>query len=279
MKKYFFIAIVFIAASCEEVVRIELPASQNLVVVEGWVTNTLENQYVRLSISNPFLDEQNLVPIENAGVVVQSRTGNTFQYAYEGIGIYRSITPFAGLEGTEYRVRILLDNGEEIRSSWERMAEAVPILSLNADNFLENDPDNPSQQVTIYYPKILAVDPADTRNFYRWVFYKNRFIFSEPEPITLQDDRFFDGNLIPNSFQSFEYDLGDEIIVQFQSINQEAYNYLELLRSQITTLGTSGGTTPAIVNGNVDYVSDNLTEMVLGYFGTIAISSDTTVVQ
>ena len=85
--------------------------------------------------------------------------------------------------------------------------------------------------------------------------------------------------MIPNNFRSFGYDAGDEIITEFQNINEEAYNYLSLLKSQITSLGTSTGTTPAFVQGNLTYFRSEVDEQVLGYFGTVAISKDTVVVE
>lgn len=258
---------------------IELPDAQNLVVVEGWLTDQDQQQYVRLTQSNGFLDGTPTVPITDASVVVQTRTGSTFIYSHDGDGYYRSNIDFAGMSGLEYRVRVQLIDGQEIRSEWERMPEIVPLSLLSVESFQENDPDNPNQQITVYYPKISALDPKERENYYRWIFYKNGQIFSEPESITIQDDRFFNGNFIPNNYQEFAYDQGDEMVVQFQSITKDAYEFLKLIKSQITTLGTSSGTTPAIVNGNLYYADDQNAASVLGYFGTIAVSSDTTVVE
>ena len=59
--------------------------------------------------------------------------------------------------------------------------------------------------------------------------------------------------------------------VQLASISQRAHGYLSLLKSQITTLGTSSGTTPAIVTGNLFFTEDN-SEIVLGFFGAASSS-------
>lgn len=278
MKRIIFILTLFIT-SCEEVVVINLPDPQNLVVVEGWVTNILERQYIRISKSNGFSENSLNNPIQDASVVIQTRFGDTFIYTHTEDGNYISNQVFSGTAGTEYRVRILLSNGEEIRSEWEKMPPIVEMIDLTVESFQENDPNNSGQQLTVYFPKIRALDPVAENNFYRWVFFKNRELFTDPESITLQDDRFFNGNLIPNSFQAFSYDREDEIIVQFQSINSQTFDFLKLLKSQITTLGTSGGTTPAVVNGNLSYMSDANSDVVLGYFGTTAISADTILVQ
>ena len=285
MKKSFTILFLSLLLSCdrinigvEEVVSVELPSATNLITVEGWVTSTAENQYVRLTRSNSFNSAEQVNLIADASVIVQSRSGQTFQYTYTDNGVYLSDEEYAAASGTDYRVRIQLDDGREIRSEWETMPEVVALNRLFVDSFEENDPDNPNQQIQVFFPRIIAIDPDGRRNYYRWRFFKNGLPFIDFESITIQDDRFFDGNLIPNDFRSFGYAEDDEMIVQFQSISSDAFNYLNLLKSQITSLGTSSGTTPAQVVGNLAFNSSSEDEAVLGYFGLVGVSSDTVVV-
>ena len=103
--------------------------------------------------------------------------------------------------------------------------------------------------------------------------------YTEPESITVQDDRLFNGSLIPNDFRAFGYNEEQEIIVELQSITKGAYNFLSLLKEQITSLGTSNGTTPANIMGNISFQSDEVNDLVLGYFGTVAISRDTVIAR
>ncbi len=262
----------------EEVVSVELPNATNLITVEGWLTSTQETQYVRLTRSNSFNSAEQVALIEDASVIVQSRSGQTFQYLYTANGIYLSAEQFSAASGTDYRVRVQLEDGREIRSEWETAPEIVVLNRLFIDSFEENDPDNPNQQIRVFFPRIIAIDPDGERNYYRWRFFKNDLPFTDFESITIQDDRFFDGNLIPNDFRSFGYASGDEMVVQFQSISSEAFNYLNLLKSQITSLGTSSGTTPAQVIGNLSFNADSEDETVLGYFGLVGVSADTAVV-
>ncbi|MEQ8904738.1 DUF4249 domain-containing protein [Ekhidna sp.] len=272
MKRLLYI-LLFIFFACEEVVIVELPASQNLVVVQGWVTDSLGSQPIRITRSNSFASDSSVDIIEHAEVFVVSKEGDTIHYSYEANGFYHSNTPFRGINGVEYRVLITIDT-MEIKSEWDKMPENVPIENLQFDFFEENDPNNPSQQITIFYPKITSRDPGDVMNFYRWVFYKNGEVFNDPDPIVIQNDRLFNGNLIPNNFQNFGYDSGNEMTVQLVSISENTHNYLKILRSQITTLGTSSGTTPAIVNGNL-FFTNNMDQQVLGFFGAVSESTET----
>ena len=263
--------------SCEEVVIIDLPPEQNLLVVEGWVTDKVETQYVRLSRSNSFLGDPNPI-IADAIVTVQQRNGNAQTYSYSGDGFYFSDSPFAGEKDQEYRVNLVLANGELIRSDWDKMQASTEIILLSIDNFDDNDPENPNQTKTFFFPRITALDSSNFDNYYRWVFYRNDVRVVEPESITLQNDLFFDGNFIPNLFDSFEFEAEDEVKVELQSITEETFDYLNLLKAQITTLGAAASTTPAIVNGNIFNVS-NPDETILGYFGTRAISLDSAIAR
>lgn len=271
MKNLLFIAILFIV-SCEKVVIIQLPPEQNLLVIEGFISDVEEEQKIRLTRSNSFLGPQ-VVAIENAVVTVDIRNQNTLTFTHSANGYYNSPAPFAGLRGQEYRTTIVLEEGELIRSDWSKMSVRAEIELLSSDDFEENDLDNPSQTKTIYFPRVTARDSADVENYYRWVLYRNGTRMTTPESITLQSDRFFDGNFIPNLFDQFEYAAGDEMKVELVSIEKDLFDYLSLLKSQITTFGGAASTTPASVEGNIRNLS-NPNETVLGYFGTIAISAD-----
>ncbi|NQZ76438.1 MAG: DUF4249 domain-containing protein [Ekhidna sp.] len=276
MKRLKYLALLFLFG-CEEVVIVDLPSEQNLIVVEGWLSDSLGNQPIRLTRSNSFDAENPIEPIIDAQVLVQSRIGELFSYSHSKSGYYHAETPFRGEEGREYRMLALIDT-IEIRSEWDRMPNKIIISGIQSFSFQENDPNNSDQQITIYYPKVTAIDPLGTRNFYRWIFFKNTEILNDIEPITIQNDRLFDGNIIPNDFQGFQYEAGEIMTVQLQSISQASHDYLSLLRSQLTTLGTAGGTTPAIVEGNVRNLEDP-TNQILGYFGTIAISQDSVLAE
>ncbi|MEO1257097.1 MAG: DUF4249 domain-containing protein, partial [Bacteroidota bacterium] len=233
MRYSFFLYIAILFVGCEDVVTIPLPDEQNLVVVEGWITDREEIQQIRLTRSNSFLGTFNPI-IEDAAVIVEERNGAFFSYLYQGNGYYLSASTFSGVRNQEYRVEIRLSNGDIIQSEWSRMPPRTDIISLEIDDFIENDPDSPGQELIVFFPRVTALDSADFSNYYRWMFSKNSAQLTAPESITLQNDRFFDGNLIPNQFDSFEYELTDTVAVALLSINKSAFEFLDLLKSQIT---------------------------------------------
>lgn len=256
---------------------VDLPNEQNLIVAEGWISDSLSSQTIRITRSNAFSSENPISPITDAEVLVQSRFGELYSYVHTSDGYYEANPPFRGIEGREYRLLAEVDT-IEIRSEWDRMPTKVELAGIQALSFEENDPENSGQQITVFYPKANVIDPIESINYYRWIFVRNDAILKEPEPITIQNDRLFNGNIIPNDFQGFQYEAGESMVIQLQSISQASHDYLSLLRSQITTLGTSGGTTPAVVTGNIRNL-DNPSQQVLGYFGTVAVSIDSVLAE
>lgn len=262
---------------CEQVVIIPLPEEQNLLVVEGWLTDKVERQYVRLSRSTSFSGGLNPT-IEGATVLVQAKNSPSQTYSHTAGGRYLSDAPYRAVKGEEYRLSALLPNGDLIRSTWTPIENKTDIVLLSVDSFVDKDPENPSQNITIFFPRITARDSVNYQNYYRWMLFKNGIQLTDPESIILQNDRFFDGNFIPNLFDDYEYAVGNNMKVELHSITKEAFDFLSLLKAQITTLSAAASTTPAIVNGNITNFT-NPDEIILGFFGTRAISADSVVVQ
>lgn len=277
MKNWKFIVLLFVLG-CEKIVLIDLPPSQNLVVVEGWLTDQVIHQSVRIIKSNGFLEEQPVQPITNANIIVERRNGGFQIYRHVENGYYLSETPFAGNQNSEYRINISIEDSIVLVSDWDRMQKKTEIEFITVKSYEENDVENPGEQITLYYPKMIVRDSANVENFYRWNFFNGKSRITSPESITIQRDRFFDGNLVPNTFDEFSYQNGDSIIVNLQSITQPTYDFLFLLKSQIASLGTSSISTPAVVDGNVKNITDPSVK-VLGYFGTVSISADTIIAQ
>ncbi len=262
--------------TCEQVVQVILPEVQNLTVVEGILTDRLEFQQIKLSKTNSFTSASDSV-IRDASVFLQSGSGTSVSFLHSTGGIYVSPIQFRGVESEEYRIEIVLSDGARLISDWEKMSAKTIINDIQIDSFKENDPNNLRKQITINFPRITARDSIGTPNFYRWVFFRNDVRVTTPEFITVQDDKFFDGNLIPNTFDEFSFEVGEEVKVELQSINAKYHAFLSLLKAQFNTFRTTSPTTPAFVNGNIKNIL-NPDELVLGFFGTVATSTDSLIV-
>lgn len=266
---YILTLIPFLLISCDD--EIDFPEVQEIVVVEGWLTDQDTIQYVKISRTVGYESEISGPGVQNAIVSVKS-SGTSISFQHIGDGRYASDQSFAGNAGTDYWIDISI-SGEKIISRKEKM-QIVPMLdSLGYDSFERQSEEQPQIDDIIFYPVAYFSDEATKQNYYRWRFKKNNVLFTSAENIFIQEDRFFNGlGGVKNEFIEFEFSLNDTIYAELQEITFETYNYLRLLRLQTTSLGTRSGTTPSVVQGNLFY-PDNPGRLVLGYFGVISISS------
>ncbi|WP_421889182.1 DUF4249 domain-containing protein [Marinoscillum sp.] len=247
-------------------------ASTSFLVVEGWLTDQDTPQYVRLTRSQEFLSTEANNFVSDAEIQVRSSRSEQFTFSHQSNGLYLSDVPFAGRPNTSYWVRISLSNGSTVESDLEMLPTTTTIDSLAFDFYLRPSEDDPQIDERVYYPIAFSKDDGSLRNYYRWKLYKNDTLFADPEHLILLSDRFFDGNAYQNDFTNFEYKLGDKITVEKLEISQNAYEYLSLLKSQTTTLGTVSSVSPAPVKGNLHYLSS--TTQVLGYYGVASVRQD-----
>lgn len=260
-----------ILSSCEDVIDVDLPDDDELVVIEGWVTNQLQIQTVKISRTQNFNEQGDEIVIENAEVTVFAGN-NPIPYHFSATSnSYESDSAYRGVSnGTLYGLRIVIA-GDTLGSTFELMPEAVEIQSITFDFFERQSEENPNIIEQIYFPSAFSQDPSGP-NFYRYVLSRNGQTFSDPNDIELLDDSAIDGNFFFNEFRTFNYDIGDTATIELRNLNQPAFDFLNLLKSQTTSLGTSAGTSPASINGNLENQT-NPEIVVLGYFGCYASSS------
>ncbi|MEQ8472259.1 MAG: DUF4249 family protein [Marinoscillum sp.] len=244
-----------------------------IIVVEGWLTDQPGNQYVRISQTQSFNSSEASPTIDNATVYTKSIGGDSMIYAFVGNGRYESSEVFSGRRNFSYQLFIELSDGRVISSSIERMRTAPVIDSLFYDSYERESEENPNIIETVYFPKAQIQDTEGIENYYRWRVFRNDTLFSEPEHIVLINDRFFDGNspTLENEFTIFEYFQDDSIGLELQEISQRAYEYLRLLKSQTTTIGTVSSVTPASIDGNLTF--QNSDDEVLGFWGVVSVNS------
>lgn len=271
-----FIGLLLLLMACEEVVEIDLPDAQELVTIEGWLTNEEEIQRIRITRSNSFTsgDTSNYIP--NLDVYTISDIGEIMGYNYGKQGFYDSEEAYAGQIGTSYRLVVLLNDSVTVASEWENMLPPPDIIASAVQSFEERN-EVTGEIETLFFPRVFAIDSSGYSNFYRWRFYRNSISYEEPNPIAIQNDEFFDGNLIPNTFDEFSYQQGDTAIVKLISITRPAYTFLETTENLLNTLGTSSASTPSTIQGNFE--SNIRDQVILGYFGTESLVKDTIVFE
>lgn len=264
MRKYLFISIVTLGLVNCELRELELQTNTNLLVVEGWLLDTLTQQEVKLSISAPFESTSNPSAVLNATVKVESQDGMSYLFSHMGNGSYKSLDLIKAESSKSYRVVIDLAD-RTVFSDWEHLTSTPPIQSVDYQVNANRQSIVPGD---LLFPIVTLVDPAQEHNFYWWRLFRNDTAFSAPNEMVLLDDRFFNGNEFSNEFQAFDYRFNDSISMELFGISQAAFEHLRQLQDQLTTIGSISAIPPSTVPGNLHYA--NSPDIVLGYWGVSA---------
>ncbi|MCR9251347.1 MAG: DUF4249 domain-containing protein [bacterium] len=277
MRKWVIYILSLFLVACEEVVIVDLPDSEGLLVVEGWIYNQEGPQEVQLSRSVPFYSSSSPTAISDAVVFINDNFGNSYLLTETSPGVYHTDSSVMGILGRLYSLEIQIDE-RRYRSDFERLKNVPVIDSIAFGSEFVRDPDNPFQEILEYFPIAFVDEPDSEADYYRWKVYQNGVLFNEPEDIVLQTDRFINGNAFQNELKEFRFNPQDSVSIELLSLTRESYDFFRLFVRQTTDLGTASGTSPAILRGNIRN-EDNPNEDVIGYFGASAITSSYKIVQ
>jgi len=112
---------VLFSYGCTEIYKPETDPSDNILVVEGLLTDTSGPHLVRLSLTGAFADDGRQVPLRNAIVQVEDQTGSIERFRESQAGHYFSSQGFAGVPGYDYVLRITTGEGEIYESTPQRL--------------------------------------------------------------------------------------------------------------------------------------------------------------
>ena len=286
MKKYLYIiAITIFCVACSEKVVLDLPGSQEKVVVEGYIESG-EAPYVILTKSIPYytpidsnslveliIQDADLVTVTNQFGIVDTLTVqyNFLSYPYV---YYQSSNPkFIGEEGQSYDLKVIVDTVS--LSATTTITPAIPLDSVWFQ--IEGDLDS----LGVAYAHL--TDPEELGNYYRWYTKRigkdTRFV----APLgSVTDDKFYNGESFDffyyrepdpfgepeNDFESFYFKLGDTVAVKFVTMDYNTFNFWKTME---TDFGSQGNPFAAPVTTVSNIEGDG----GLGVWGGYGVAIDT----
>ena len=130
--RLFILIIGFLTSSCVEPFIPEVDTSNQILVVEGLITNTENKHLIKLSLSSNFNEDFSFSPLRNADVSVID--GNGINYAFEETepGFYYNSNPFTGEIGQSYTLIVETEGGNLYRSDHQKIMPTITIDSLEA---------------------------------------------------------------------------------------------------------------------------------------------------
>ncbi|MFT3752209.1 MAG: DUF4249 domain-containing protein [Paludibacter sp.] len=249
-------------ASCTEIIKLDINASDPQIVVEANVPAS-ENAMVKLTKSINIDDENQFQAVGNAVVILTDDKGNSEILAEKSPGIYVTKT-MKGVVGRNYSLSV--KTGDKTISSTCTIPDPVSFDSLKVSVQERFGGFGNASNDTLYQVNVKYTDPVAVTNFYRFVEYINGVSTGN---IHIFDDRLTEGKSIERGLFNFNRILskGDTITIEMQCIKEPVYNYFESFGNM-----RMGSSTPA-------NPYTNLTGTTLGYFNAHTVERKTVVIK
>ena len=285
-----------VAGSCISPFIPEINETQEMLVVEGIITDQPGVNVVKLSRSVPLNEESSSNPVKGCTVTIDDDAGNSFNLTETAAGTYVTDTSeFQGIIGRKYQLKIKVNSSSSPVRSYEsalmEMKPVPPIDSLYYEKVtLKQRADlTPVMQGCRIF--LDTHDPSGICEYYRWD-YKETWKFRVPYDITndicwisnssseinikttasLSENRV---NKFPVIFISNTSDRLNEkysLLVNQYSLTEDEYDYWSKLQIISEEAGSLYDITPSSITGNI-YCIDDPGEQVLGYFSVSAKTS------
>lgn len=279
-------------ASCEEVINPELQYADPVLVVDAWINNKVEDQVIRLTLSQPYLSDE-LPPGVSGATVTVSYDGGSLDFTEDGSdpGVYRWTTDEAtsaavfGEIGRAYTLTVVV-NGQ----TFEAVSKINRTVAIDSITFEEDD--SPFYPDNSYIAQFWATEPMGTGDTYWIRAYKNGIPLSKPSEINIAYDAgfspggSFDGitfippirEVNPNDVDEDDmplspYVVGDSLYVEIHSITYESFTFLSQVIEQTDRPGGFGelfATPLANVSSNIIKPSPGSLKAV-GFFNVAAV--------
>lgn len=256
--------------SCQEVIDLNLETRSARLVIEGIVTDKDAPFEVKLSQSVNYDVSNNFPSISGAQVSITNEAGTVESLVEEEIGTYRTAGNYRGVPGATYFLKIVAD-GKEYTATASMPEKKVVIDSLSfvfEEESLFQDEG--------FYVSCHFTDPAGTPNYYRIKVLVNGapFVFDfdgtkvKDNNLRLTSDKFSDGNNREFDFDEITLVLGDVVFVELDNIDNITYDYYRSLQDAIDGEGVAPSNPVT-----------NITGGAMGYFGAIAMDSQSITIQ
>ena len=281
---------IIISAGCKE--KFEPPVIQqdlNALVVDGFLNNSGDTTYIRLSHTNKLGDTVRNSQENGAQLSVEDAGGNTL-YNFQRLndnGMY--IVPGMNLDlNSKYRLRISLANGKQYLSDEIPVIKTPPVDSISFEHT--------DKGINLYAN---THDPQNSTHYYRWEYtetwqyhasFFSALIFENgglrdrsPDEyvyecwktqksqelllgssVKLAEDIIYHKKLREFDQDGVELSMKYFIFLRQYALSKESYEYLQNLKKITEQTGSIFDMQPSEVSGNI-HALNNKNEPVLGY--------------
>jgi hypothetical protein len=163
--------LVFLLVACVDPEAILLHSTNDILVVDGTITNLSEPQVIKLNRSQAdrLTGRFGTIPITKATVEVVVDSTQRIACHETVDGNYQLPSDFKGQIGHAYQLRFTLSDGTSYISTQQVMSDVPPIAKVRTQFNLKSLPLNQLGGYTAGHDMFIdAQDPVDQHNYYRW---------------------------------------------------------------------------------------------------------------
>ncbi len=286
------ISILLLITGCIVPYKPETTANDELLTVEGVITDQPEINTIKLHMSVPLWKVSNEKPVKGAKVWLTGEMGRIDSLRETSIGTYATDkTTFQGKTGRKYILHINTPEfygGHSYESIPMEMKPVPPIEEITYNKKVFSPQPWNTEGCEIY---VNTSDPTNKCSFYKWKYsetWEFHLPFDVPNKIcwiTVNSDKVMIKNtsiLAENKVSEFPINTIENpvdrlsvkysILVTQYSLSEDEYNYWESLKNTLDQMGSLYDIVPTSVPNNI-YCIENPGEKTLGYFSVSAVSS------
>ncbi|MEM9920099.1 MAG: DUF4249 domain-containing protein [Bacteroidota bacterium] len=264
MKNILFLLPFVALFACTERIDLELNEGDNQkLVVDAWITNQMDRQYVRLTLTTSYYYNQT-APAAREATVLLSDEDQTYTLTEREPGFYYLPNEFETKIGHQYTLDITYKGVDYTASTMlNRVAE------IDSVGYYLDEPEENIYAITLY-----AQEPVGQGDHYFFKNYKKGTTTADTLRNTdFASDEVVDGNYIGGADIGYEeYAIGDTVIVEMFSISQGAFDYLLAIMLETEYRGGPFDTPPA-------NVPTNISGDAKGYFIMSMVSDGWTIIE
>jgi len=261
-----FVFLLFIFSSCEDVIEVNMQTGKQALVVEGWLTNKAEPQFVKLYYTGA-TSENSFEMLDGAILTLSDNEGNVEILSETAPGKYQ-ISSLKSVDGRVYTLKI-----ESKVGNYQAVAE-VKRLSMPLDSLtFKYEEKSAIYSESGFYPSSHGREYKGVGDFCQIRLYKNGKYLNQTGDFNLLDDEFVDGNYIANTELSVQkpFQKNDLAKAEIWSLTKDAYLFWTDIRTQLQNGMIFAS---PLSNTRTNVVKVNATAMdVVGYFGASLVQS------
>lgn len=300
VSKSLVISLLLCLCTCIDPYQPEIGETQDLLVVNGLITDTPGIHTVEVSRASPY-NQPEFIPVENCVVRVEDNEGTGRIYSPDQPGMYRARLdrPFLST-GKAYKLIVLTPDGKEYQSDYDTLLPVVRLdrLYYEVESQETSDPENTYYGIRFYVD--VKPEPGASRNILwklveTWEYsatYLIQYIwadhslteFSPPtdslftcyktqpvrelyaastQHLVSNELNHYPLNYVSN--QTSKLLIKYSLLVRQHSLSEEAYRYWNKVKGRLTESGGLYEAQPSGSRGNICNVDDP-EELVLGCF-------------